>query len=147
MSKAQYENKFNTSLYANEPKDYWDKIKQITGSKNTKTDLSVEDGVVYANKLNEFYSRFDTNSTPDLNDTFQNSHFSHFTEDPPCVSTDDTRKVFSSLQLNKANGPDRISTRILKVCAAQLAIPYTIIFNQSLSLHKSPTILYGKHQR
>ena len=48
--------------------------------------------------------------------------------------------VFSSLQLNKANGPDRISTRILKVCAAQLAIPYTIIFNQSLSLHKSPTI-------
>ena len=49
-------------------------------------------------------------------------------------------KSFNSLNPNKAHGPDYISTKLLRTCANQLAIPFTNIFNRCISEHKSPTI-------
>ena len=50
------------------------------------------------------------------------------------------RKVFKSLNVNKAHGPDNVSPKLLKVCYEQLAVPFTEIFNLSLKQHKSPVI-------
>ena len=49
-------------------------------------------------------------------------------------------KVLSSLDVNKANGPDAISPRILKECAAELAPSISQLFNFSLVHGKLPSV-------
>lgn len=44
-------------------------------------------------------------------------------------SVADVFKVLSTLDVNKANGPDAISPTILKECAAELAPSITQLFN------------------
>ena len=115
-------------------------MKKIAGVSTNNTKLHVSDGQAYSNDLNEFYSRFDTNSTPGLNLDFKNDYLSDFPDELPVFEIDDTRKTFRSLKVNKSGGPDKISTNILKTCAAQLAVPFTHIFNQSIKQHKIPLI-------
>ena len=52
----------------------------------------------------------------------------------------DVYKVLSSLDVNKANGPDAISPRILKECAAELAPSVSQLFNFSLVHGKLPSV-------
>ena len=47
-------------------------------------------------------------------------------------SVADVYKVLSTIDVNKANGPDAISPRILKECSAELAPSITQLFNFSL---------------
>ena len=47
-------------------------------------------------------------------------------------SVADVYKVLSTIDVNKANGPDAISPRILKECPAELAPSITQLFNFSL---------------
>ena len=68
---------------------------------------------------------------------------STFTEsmvDELSCSVADVYKVLSSIEVNKANGPDAISTRILKECAAELARSITQLFNFSLDRGKLPSV-------
>ena len=52
----------------------------------------------------------------------------------------DVYKVLSSLDVNKAIGPDAISPRILKECAAELAPSISQLFNLSLDHGKLPSV-------
>ena len=68
---------------------------------------------------------------------------STFTEsmvDELSCSVADVYKVLSSIEVNKANGPDAISPRILKECAAELAPSVTQLFNFSLDRGKLPSV-------
>jgi hypothetical protein len=56
------------------------------------------------------------------------------------VAEADVRKVLSSVNPNKAKGPDNISTRVLKICACDLAPVFSHIFNQSLRECKVPEL-------
>ena len=105
--------------------------------------MSVENGNEFANKLNNFYSRFDVNCTPELNSKLKHDNFSSINDDPPSVCEKDTSKVLKFLKINKAHGLDNISPKLLKLCHKQLAVPFTIstqICNQSLKQNKCPVI-------
>ena len=68
---------------------------------------------------------------------------STFTEsivDELSCSVADVYKVLRSIEVNKANGPDAISPRILKECAAELAPSITELFNFSLDRGKLPSV-------
>ena len=57
----------------------------------------------------------------------------------------DVFKVLSTLDANKANGPDAVLPGILKECAAELAPSTTQLFNFSLKNGKLPSVVqcYG----
>merc|ERR1719239_876844 len=135
-----YRDKINSSFQYNNSKDVWDKLKQIIGTKETQTDMHIENPSIYVNDLNNFYSRFDEGSNQSEIDLFRLTHFNSFSDDPPFISETDTLKTFRSLKVNKAHGPDKMTPRIIKTCADQLSSPFTVIFNQALQQHKSPTI-------
>ena len=46
------------------------------------------------------------------------------------VSQDDIISVINNLSPNKANGYDGVSVPMLKLCATEVAIPLTIIFDE-----------------
>ena len=52
----------------------------------------------------------------------------------------DVYKVLSSIDVNKANGPDAISSRILKKCAAELAPSIKQLFNFALDHGKLASV-------
>ena len=48
------------------------------------------------------------------------------------------RKILSSLNQNKSQGPDGISGKVLKNCASSIAYPITLLFNMSFSQGQIP---------
>ena len=54
------------------------------------------------------------------------------------ISVEGVQNLLESLDMAKAPGPDRILTRILKLCAAEVASILTVIFVQSLSSGQIP---------
>ena len=121
-------------------KDVWDKMKTVVCFDKTRPQVTVDDGQTYADELNDFYSRFDKDSTPDVNKLFKNDNFTTFDDDVPIFSQEDTCRVFRSLKANKSQGPDNISPKLMKTCAQELAVPFTRVFNLSLENHKLPLI-------
>ena len=55
------------------------------------------------------------------------------------LSVQDVKDTFDNLDVTKACGPDLMSPRLLKEGSAVLALPYSIIFNQSLPLGHFPS--------
>lgn len=47
-------------------------------------------------------------------------------------SVADVREILSGLRRNKSSGPDEIHPIILKECSNELALPFYIVFRQSL---------------
>ena len=138
--RESYKEKMKKSFECNDMKDVWNRMKKVIGSDNKGPQINPPNGQTYADELNDFYSRFDKDSTPDDNLLFKNINFNSFTDDPPFFKEDDTHKIFKSLKVNKSQGPDKISPIVLKTCSSQLSIPYTHIFNESIKQHKLPTI-------
>ena len=50
------------------------------------------------------------------------------------------REILRSLDSTKATGVDGVPARILKVCADELSIPLTLIYNLSFSLGEVPLL-------
>ncbi len=57
-----------------------------------------------------------------------------------CFPGLDTCRVFRSLKVNKSQGPDKITPKLMKTCAQELAVPFTRVFNLSLENHQLPLI-------
>ena len=121
-------------------KDVWNRMKTVIGCDKTMTQMTVDDGQTYADELNDFYARFDADSTPDENKQFKIDNLTSFLDDTPTFEVGDTRRVFNSLKVNKSHGPDNVTPKVLKTCSSQLAVPFTNIFNLSISHHKLPLI-------
>ena len=63
-------------------RDAWSGMKQIAGMSKTATHLpDFDDGSAYATELNEFYSRFDQEATPDINSKIRNDNLLDFPDD------------------------------------------------------------------
>ena len=138
--KEKYREKISQSFKSNNMRDVWDQMKSVICCDKTKTQITVDDGQTYADELNDFYARFDADSTPDENSRFKSDNLTCFSDDAPTFHPDDTRKVFNSLKLNKSHGPDNVTPKLLKTCSSQLAVPFTEIFNSSIRQHKLPLI-------
>jgi hypothetical protein len=56
------------------------------------------------------------------------------------IPYDEVFKLLKGIDVNKACGPDNISSVLLKTCAEELAFPLTYIFNKSLKLGTFPML-------
>ena len=55
------------------------------------------------------------------------------------ITPSDVNNILKSVDINKANGPDGISNRILKICNNQLSEPLALVFNFALKTGKYPS--------
>ena len=140
--KDKYKQKLERSFKEGNAREAWAGMNKIAGVTKSNAPLDVNDGKSYADELNEFYSRFDNDATPDLNSKFKHDFLSDFPDDEnrPVFTEAETQSVFKKLNCNKSHGPDGISNHILKLCYSQLAVPFTFLFNWSMKEHKLPAV-------
>ncbi|KAK0148991.1 RNA-directed DNA polymerase from mobile element jockey [Merluccius polli] len=112
-AKEDYRKKVEQKLQENNTKEVWNGMKIIAGL--GKRSSTMEGDLGRANQLNQFFNRFDC---------------------PAEASMDVLRK----LHPRKAAGPDGLSPRLLKVCAAELGEPLEHLFNWSLRIGRVPTM-------
>ncbi|XP_073668918.1 uncharacterized protein [Paramisgurnus dabryanus] len=62
------------------------------------------------------------------------------TQPLPFITAYQVKRELSRLRPGKAAGPDRVCPRLLKACAAELAVPLQHVFNLSLRLGKVPAL-------
>ncbi len=95
--------------------------------------------VSLAKELNHFYARFETaqaNSTTPPTPIVPADADLLLT-----VTVEEVRRIFKSVNVRKAEGPDGIPGKVIRDCAYQLADVFTDIFNMSLSTATVPTCL------
>ena len=121
--------------FTTNPKRFWSFLKCFKQSKGTPVLVSggvdVNDDVQKANLLNHtFAAKFTDPAVPfiphvpfSIDATLGDFH----------VSEDVVRRLLQDLVVGKACGPDGLSARILRECAAELAVPLCKIFRISLS--------------
>ena len=112
--------------------DAWANIGLITNYKGPKKTVVCDD-VTLPNQLNDFYGRFDRTNTSQPNPACTDDVTAPFR-----VSSSSVERSFSRQKVKKAAGPDGLTPRLLRSCAAQLAKVFTIIFNWSLSIRQVP---------
>ncbi|KAK0145614.1 hypothetical protein N1851_015471 [Merluccius polli] len=122
-AKKSHTEKFKNCYTGNDSRRMWQGIQAVTNYKGNKHTASTSDTTL-PDKLNSFYARFDTHQQTTM----------------PALPSGD---LGESLQVNprKAGGPDGVSQRVLKACAAELAEVYTNIFNSSLAQAVVPLLL------
>ena len=145
IEKEKYKTKIEHKFTQNNMKEVWNGMKLMSGyskssgSKNYLPDTSLE----YANKLNEFYNRFDKHDFReeicDLRTTLEIKIKSE-SESVLQVSEHEVCNEFLRLGSAKSAGPDNVTPRLLKLCAKQLAKIFTIIFNLSFKTQLIPDI-------
>ena len=137
--KKDYKEGIEAKFQSNDSKGMWEGVKKVVGYKDKQIKLSVDKDKeqTYADELNSFYSRFDNH---DFSDQIKNikSELNTNIDSPPIIQTHQVNKVFKSLKVNKACGPDNLKPRILKCFAKELCFIFTYIFNQSLELNIIP---------
>ena len=123
--KLRHGGKIEELFSSGDTKHMWANMNLITQYKDTHKSVECTDSTL-ADSLNVFYARFDkenkTRPTPK----------STVGDSPLVVSEHDVRRSFGRLNVNKAAGPDKITTKLLKTCASELTPVFTHIFNWSL---------------
>ena len=144
-AKSDYEQNLINSYLKSKNSNIFHYLKNIIKSHSLPSSLQLgstvfEEDLDKANALNEyFYSAFSQSSfvLPDINDlpSIPDS-LSDIT-----ITLEDVYQALTSLQPNKASGPDNITIgpRVLKNCAASLATPLCYLCLLSLSNKTIPT--------
>ena len=151
MAKVEYKKKIERNLQHSNIRELWRGINTISGY-NKKKRQPIMGDVDRANKLNQFFNRFDTVATPTSTapPSPPPTHVSISTAAatpvlppvPPPLSVTEmgVRLELERLCSGKAAGPDGVCPRLLKDCAAQLCQPLQRIFNLSLQLGRVPAL-------
>ena len=113
-----------TKFQSSNSRELWANIGLITQYKGLKRSFNTDDPSL-ANKLNEFYARFDRQNNCE---SFPKDN-SNTNTAPLVIETTSVKREFGRLDVRKAPGPDDIIPKLLKNCANELAGVYTIIFN------------------
>ena len=119
--------------------DAWDGLKTLTGEKKNKSSgshMTAEEQVKFSKELNDFYCRFERD---DLGEDINSVVLELKEKISECEEGKDfeinasvVESLFTKLNVKKAAGPDRISGKLLKVCASQLCSVFANLFNWSL---------------
>ena len=138
FTKRKYQKGLAASIKTS-PNSFWNHVKEETKSKSTIGDLKDKDGDLKtedhekANKLNDFFSPvFTVEGSSELPEFEQKVKY----ED--CINQIEINalkvlKQLKSLNVSKSCGPDNCNPFCLKVCAEQIYLPLTNIFQKSLS--------------
>ena len=138
-AKNKYKHKVESMFNTNSTKDAWKGLQHLTGMTKTTKDPSILSEKGSADRLNEFYARFDNinfeaeqaTTRSQLEQDVDNTDFS--------LSYDIVYKILSNLQL-KSSGPDRISARLIKSCRFTLSYILHYMFELSLKTCIYPSI-------
>ncbi|KAI3375970.1 hypothetical protein L3Q82_016502, partial [Scortum barcoo] len=135
LAKSRYTLRIEEYFENNNPHSMWRGIKTITDYK--RSDQLVSHDSSLPDTLNTFYARFDTPGSresvhlPRLEDLHQ----------PLVLQLHQVSSSMKRINIRKAEGPDKVSGRTLKLCADQLAGVFLDIFNLSLQLATVPVSL------
>ena len=133
-TKAAYKAKIEMQFQSNNAKAAWDGLKTITGYTKEKTPLESEDIEQLANDLNVFYTRFEKENNNTAGHNYEDLVVS------TAISSDEVRSMFKSVNERKATGPDRISSKVQKVCNLELCDIFQFLFNESIVCGVIPSI-------
>ncbi len=136
-AKHRYRKRIESHFQLNDSRRMWQGLKTICSSGNNSS-AEVRADPLLAEELNTFYGRFECNGGATLpisaSEQRQSSDDHVIT-----VSEDEVRRELRRVNVRKAAGPDRITGRVLRSCADQLAGLFTSIFNESLATSVVPT--------
>ena len=140
-------------LKACKPAQWWKEIKQLSGFSKVDRASPIadlqhladerEDPKHLANVINDAFlspmSAFTPLATPDVHAHAHAHAYIHQQEPPRPLSEFSVFKKLSTLNTNKASGPDRIPSWVLKENADLLAAPVADILNSSFLERRLPT--------
>jgi hypothetical protein len=119
-----YKQKLESYFTSSDSRAGWQGLKAVTGYTKAKETNWQGDEKEWAENLKSVYARFEKP------DTVTPPPASNLTSHRFDVA--DVIKVFKAIKLNKAPGPDHISSKLLKECAHELAPVMTSLFNRSV---------------
>ena len=125
------------------PKILYQYISSQSKPKETVSNLTKEDGTTTnndldkANVLNDFFSSVFVCEGDSLSPPFS-ADFTNILNNVN-VTIKDMEKQLKSLKVNKSPGPDGIHPRFLVECAEEIAYPFKILFDATISSGKIPT--------
>lgn len=125
-AKAVYKQRIENHFCNSDPRRAWQGIRHITGQTNTIC-LS-NSSASMAEQLNQFFSRFEVESTETTINPVPDTNSSQVLILQPIEVMRTLRKI----KAWKASGPDGIPGRALRDCAIELGEVLTNIFNLSL---------------
>lgn len=128
--KTAYKNKIQ-SLFNHDARKAWQGLQIMTGYKPKMQNLTVLDDNAFSDDLNTFYCRFDNvdySTQQELAmDAVRTMQFRDIQ-----ISTEEVKELFSRVNINKSQGPDGISCKLLRTCAHSLAFPFQMLFQKSV---------------
>ena len=139
MAKESYRAKLENCLLENNTRQVWGGYRKITGYGSANTSVSGTGEL--ANEMNHFFNRFDGDGVPRHEQHGPGDLGSHTaTPSPLILTTEQVKCQLAKTNTRKAAGPDNINSRVLKVGAEQLAVPFTHLFNLSLRTGRVPRL-------
>lgn len=152
--KKTYRTKLENQLQASNVTGVWRGLKTISGHNSPKT--LTEKDKDWADELNSFFNRFDKTSVPSPNHQLHPLSLTTSSPPPPLstcsqqlslspgsclsVTTEQVRNQLRKMNVRKAAGPDKISSRLLRTCSDQLCDIVQHLFNLSLKLGRAPQL-------
>lgn len=150
--KEYYHNKITNSI--NKTKAVWNIVNNKLNRRNAinKIHLNINNTIVTDSITiaNEFANHFSSVSTNKLNDKYGHLHTSNNPISTPLLSNsifidpvtmDEVISVIGNLKNKNSSGTDDINVKIIKVIKFDIAVPLTILINESIFSGVFPTIL------
>ena len=137
-AKKKNEKKLAEECKSN-PKNFWKYVQEKLKTQTGIGTLKKENGDIVttdddkANTLNKFFSsvftREDTTNLPNLNKA---SRSNGMLLTDVSIHEDIVVKKLKELDVSKAQGPDKVPSKVLKELASELSMPLTKLFNKTL---------------
>ena len=132
---------FNT-LSSTNKKQFWKAIKCLSKQKSTiptlmLNDMSASTNSAKAKMLNDFFSSCFNPAVRPLLESVNECPSNHCPDDFLCCE-EEVAALIHSLDVSKASGPDRISSRMLKGMLESIVPSLTKLFNISIRTGKFP---------
>lgn len=146
VCKENYKNKLEQHFTKNNAREAWKGLNTITGKGVKKSTPAVSDVNQFADDLNKFYARFDSEDAASEVEKLKNSLCESNNKQDLVINVSEVEKQFKTLNSRKSAGPDKISPILLKLCYKQLSGVYCDLFNSCVneyipSLWKTATIV------
>ena len=116
-------------------KTLWDTMKSAINMNCTRKPIHTTHEQAFADEMNDFYRRFDTQDSSSRCDSVLSDVFVS-NADSLEIDVDVVTKVFQHVCSRKATGPDVISAFLLKTFAEELAPAWCPIFQFSVDSHR-----------
>ena len=144
-AERAYKEKVETQFQSGSIADAWKGLKQLTGQTINKSVSSLpveEEKKKMAEKLNEFYCRFERNDVrvnlcKTIDDLKAKGSEEGQSNEVECSFVE---SIFRILKIPKAAGPDNIGASLLKTCASQLSYVFCKLFSWSMNDSIVPSV-------